>query len=227
MHRLRLNVSEDVLDGSALIARANRLDFDRARVRVVNFMGAPGAGKTSLLERLLEGLEDVRVGVLASEGMGTLDARRLTRFHAPVVRVDARALSFGGARHLDARIVRSALAQLPLLDLDILVVENVGDLVCPAEFGIGEHFRVMVSSVTEDENRPVKYPLVFRTCDLVLVNKVDLLPRFDFDLPRYLRHLDAVHPDVPRFEVSARNGRGIEAWRNWMIGLLESREVTA
>ena len=227
MHRLRVNVSEDVLDGSALIARANRLDFDRARVRVINFMGAPGAGKTSLLERLLEGLEDVRIGVLASDGMSGLDARRLTRFHAPVVRVNTGTLSFGGARHLDARIVRSALAQLPLLDLDILVVENVGDLVCPAEFGIGEHFRVMVSSVTEDEARPLKYPLVFRTCDLVLVNKVDLLPRFDFDLPLFLRHLDAVHPDVPRFEVSARNGRGVEAWRNWTLGLLEEHEVPA
>ena len=227
MHRLRVNVSEDVLDGSALIARANRLDFDRARVRVVNFMGAPGAGKTSLLERLLEGLEDVRIGVLASDGMHGLEARRLTRFHAPVVRVNTASLSFGGARHLDARIVRSALSQLPLRDLDILVVENVGDLVCPAEFGIGEHFRVMVSSVTEDEDRPLKYPLVFRTCDLVLVNKIDLLPRFDFDLPLFLRHLDAVHPEVPRFEVSARSGRGIESWRNWMLGLLEPREVTA
>jgi hydrogenase nickel incorporation protein HypB len=113
--------------------------------------------------------------------------------------------------------VRSALPQLPLDDIDLLVVENVGNLVCPAEFRIGEDARVMVSAVTEGEDKPLKYPLMFRTCDLVLVNKIDLLPHLDYDLDRFLRHLDHVHPDVERMLVSARTGEGVDAWRDWLV----------
>jgi len=124
---------------------------------------------------------------------------------------------FGGECHLDANMVRSALPSLPLEQLDLLVIENVGNLVCPAEFLVGEDYRVMVSSVTEGEDKPFKYPLMFRACDLVIVNKIDLLPHLDFDLDRYLHNLDAVHPGVDRLLVSARTGEGIEAWRDWLI----------
>ena len=237
MHRVRVRVVEDALDANNTIARANRQDFDRAGVTVVNFMSAPGAGKTTLLERLLERLRavplrenlPVRVGVLEGDVQGSLDADRLTRFHVPVVQLNTDP-GFGGECHLDANMVRSALPELPLDELDLLVVENVGNLVCPAEFRIGEDARVMVSSVTEGEDKPLKYPLMFRTADLVLVNKVDLLPHLDFDLPRFLRHLDAVHPGVPRLEVSARTGHGLDAWRDWMLELVAGRreaEATA
>ncbi|HZV75286.1 MAG TPA: hydrogenase nickel incorporation protein HypB [Conexibacter sp.] len=214
MHRVKVRVVEDVLDANATIARANRDDFERAGVTVVNLMSAPGAGKTTLLERGLADL-GVRAGVLEGDVQGSLDADRLASLHIPVVQLNTDN-GFGGECHLDANMVRSALPALPLDALDLLVVENVGNLVCPAEFAIGEHHRVMVSSVAEGEDKPVKYPLMFRACELVLINKVDLLPHLDFDLERFLYHLDAVHPHVPRMLVSARTGEGIEQWRAWL-----------
>jgi hydrogenase nickel incorporation protein HypB len=123
---------------------------------------------------------------------------------------------FGGECHLDANMVRSALPSVPLDEIDLLVIENVGNLVCPAEFRVGEDHRVMVCSVTEGEDKPLKYPLMFRTADLVLINKIDLLPHLDFDLGKLLYGLDAVHPGVPRMLVSARTGEGIEAFREWL-----------
>jgi hydrogenase nickel incorporation protein HypB len=215
MHRTRIRVVEDALDANNTIARANRDDFDRAGVTVVNLMSAPGAGKTALLERLLSGLDGVRAGVLEGDVQGSLDADRLASMHVPVTQINTDP-GFGGECHLDANMVRSAIPSLPLDDIDLLVVENVGNLVCPAEFRIGEDARVMVSSVTEGEDKPLKYPLMFRTCDLVLVNKVDLLEHLDYDLDLFLHHLDAVHPGVPRMLVSARTGEGVGAWRDWL-----------
>ena len=218
MHRVRVRVVEDALDANATIAAANRADFDRAGVTVVNLMSAPGAGKTSVLERVLGDLGGVRVGVLEGDVQGTLDADRLAPLHVPVIQLNTDA-GFGGECHLDANMVRSALPELPLDELDLLVVENVGNLVCPAEFRIGEDVRVMVSSVAEGEDKPLKYPLMFRACDLVLVNKVDLLPHVDFDLERFLGHLDAVHPGVEHMVMSARTGEGLEAFRDWLAAL--------
>jgi hydrogenase nickel incorporation protein HypB len=216
MHRVRVRVVEDALDANNTIARANRDDFDRAGVTVVNLMSAPGAGKTALLERALPGLDGVRAGVLEGDVQGSLDADRLAAKHVPVVQLNTDN-GFGGECHLDANMVRSALGSLPLDELDLLVVENVGNLVCPAEFRIGEDARVMVSSVTEGEDKPLKYPLMFRACELVLINKVDLLEHLDFDLDRFLYHLDAVNPGVPRMLMSARTGAGVEAFREWLV----------
>ena len=216
MHRTKVRIVEEALDANNTIAQANRADFDRAGVRVVNFMSAPGAGKTALLERVVADLPGVRVGVLEGDVQGSMDADRLASLHVPVTQLNTDA-GFGGECHLDANMVRSALPQLPLDDIDLLVVENVGNLVCPAEFRIGEDARVMVSAVTEGEDKPLKYPLMFRTCDLVLVNKIDLLPHLDYDLDRFLHHLDHVHPDVERMLVSARTGEGVDAWRDWLV----------
>jgi hydrogenase nickel incorporation protein HypB len=210
-----VTVLEGVLDANDTIAAANRADFDRAGVRVVNLMSAPGAGKTTLLERAARGLDDVRLGVLEGDVQGSLDADRLADLHVPVVQVNT-APGFGGECHLDANMVRSAIPSLPLEELDLLVIENVGNLVCPAEFAVGEDHRIMVSSVTEGEDKPLKYPLMFRACELVVVNKVDLLPHLDFDLDLFLHHLDAVHPDVPRLLVSARTGEGVDRWCDWL-----------
>ena len=220
MHRTRIRVSEDVLDANDTIARANREDFDRHGVRVLNLMSSPGAGKTSLLERALEGELTVRVGVLEGDVRGTLDADRIASMHVPVTQVNTDP-GFGGECHLDANMVRSAIPALPLKEIDLLIVENVGNLVCPAEFRIGEDARVMVSSVTEGEDKPLKYPLMFRTCELVLVNKVDLLDHLDYDLDRFLGHLEDVTPGVETILVSARTGEGVEEWRRWMLGLAE------
>ncbi|HKG17761.1 MAG TPA: hydrogenase nickel incorporation protein HypB [Solirubrobacteraceae bacterium] len=215
MHRTKVKVVEDALDANNTIARANRDDFDRADVTVVNLMSAPGAGKTALLERVVSGLDGVRVGVLEGDVQGSLDADRLAGLHVPVTQLNTDA-GFGGECHLDANMVRSALPEIPLDDIDLLVIENVGNLVCPAEFRVGEDVRVMVSSVTEGEDKPLKYPLMFRACELVLVNKIDLLPHLDYDLDKFLGNVDAVHPGVARMAVSARTGEGIAAWRDWL-----------
>jgi hydrogenase nickel incorporation protein HypB len=216
VHRVRVRVVEDALDANNTIARANRADFDRAGVTVVNLMSAPGAGKTSLLERTLGDLGDVRVGVLEGDVQGSLDADRIADAHVPVVQLNT-APGFGGECHLDANMVRSALPSLPLEDLDLLVVENVGNLVCPAEFRIGEDVRAMVASVAEGDDKPLKYPLMFRACELVVVNKIDLLPYVDFDLDRFHYHLDAVNPGVRRVLTSARTGEGLDEWREWLV----------
>jgi hydrogenase nickel incorporation protein HypB len=226
MHRVKVRVVEDALDANNTIARANRDDFDRHDVTVVNLMSAPGAGKTTLLERVLRDLGDVRAGVLEGDVQGSYDADRLATLHVPVTQLNTDP-GFGGECHLDANMVRSALPALPLEDIDLLVIENVGNLVCPAEFRVGEDARIMVSSVTEGEDKPLKYPLMFRTCELVLINKIDLLPHLDFDVEKFLHNLDAVHPGVPRMLVSARSGEGVEAWRDWLLELPARREVPA
>jgi hydrogenase nickel incorporation protein HypB len=217
VHRTRVRVVEDALDANNTLARANREDFDRAGVRVVNLMSAPGAGKTTLLERALEtGLDGLRVGVLEGDVQGSLDADRLSALHVPVTQLNTDP-GFGGECHLDANMVRSAIPALPLDDIDLLVIENVGNLVCPAEFRVGEDVRAMVCSVTEGEDKPLKYPLMFRTCELVIVNKIDLLPHLEFDVDRLLANLDQVHPGVDRMLVSARTGEGVEALRDWLV----------
>jgi hydrogenase nickel incorporation protein HypB len=218
MHRTKVRVVEDVLDANNTIARANRDDFDRHHVTVLNLMSAPGAGKTTLLEKALPGLDGVRAGVLEGDVAGSLDADRLAAVHVPVTQLNTDA-GFGGECHLDANMVRSALPSLSLADLDLLVIENVGNLVCPAEFRVGEDARAMVSSVTEGEDKPLKYPLMFRACELVIINKVDLLEHLDFDLDKFLYHLHAVHPDVPHMLVSARTGEGMDEVRDWLVRL--------
>jgi hydrogenase nickel incorporation protein HypB len=217
MHRTRVRVVEDALDANNTLARANREDFDRAGVRVVNLMSAPGAGKTTLLERILaEGLDGLRVGVLEGDVQGSFDSDRLSALHVPVTQLNTDP-GFGGECHLDANMVRSAIPALPLEDIDLLVIENVGNLVCPAEFRVGEDVRAMVCSVTEGEDKPLKYPLMFRTCELVVVNKIDLLPHLEFDVDRLLANLDQVNPGVERMLVSARTGQGVEALRDWLV----------
>ncbi len=219
MHRTKVRVVEDALDANNTIARANRDDFHRADVRVVNLMSAPGSGKTTLLERTLgEGLGDTRVGVLEGDVAGSLDADRLSALHVPVTQLNTDK-GFGGECHLDANMVRSALPQVGLDEIDLLVIENVGNLVCPAEFRVGEDVRAMIASVAEGEDKPLKYPLMFRACQLVVVNKIDLLPYVDFDLDRFLGYLEQVNPGVEHMVVSARTGEGVDEFRGWLQGV--------
>ncbi len=227
MHRTKVRVVEDALDANNTIARANREDFDRHHVSVVNLMSAPGAGKTTLLERTLsEPLGEVRVGVLEGDVQGSFDADRLASLHVPVTQLNTDS-GFGGECHLDANMVRSAMPELPLHDIDLLVIENVGNLVCPAEFRVGEDVRAMVCSVTEGEDKPMKYPLMFRTCEVVVINKIDLLPHLDFDLDKFLYYLDQVNPSAQRMLVSARTGEGVQAWRDWLLTVSEREQALA
>jgi hydrogenase nickel incorporation protein HypB len=219
MHRVKVRVVEDALDANNTIARANRDDFDRAGVTVVNLMSAPGAGKTTLLERVLaQDVGGLRVGVLEGDVQGSLDADRLAHLHVPVTQLNT-GNGFGGECHLDANMVRSALPALPLDEIDLLIIENVGNLVCPAEFRVGEDVRMMVASVAEGEDKPLKYPLMFRACEMVVINKLDLLEHVDFDLDKFLYHLDAVHPGVAHLQVSARTGEGVDELRAWFAAL--------
>jgi len=228
MHRTKVRVVEDVLDANNTIAQANRDDFDRHGVSVVNLMSAPGAGKTRLLERVLDGMADegVRVAVLEGDVQGSYDADRLSMLHVPVVQLNTDG-GFGGECHLDANMVRSAIPSLPLADIDLLIIENVGNLVCPAEFRVGEDARIMVCSVTEGEDKPLKYPLMFRACELVIVNKIDLLAHLEFDVDRLEANLDAVHPHVERMRVSARTGEGVDAVRHWLLQVPERAHAVA
>ena len=223
MHRSRGRVVEGVLDANDTIAAANRADFDRAGVTVVNLMSAPGAGKTRLLERVVAELDGVRVGVLEGDVQGSLDADRLSVLHVPVTQVNTDP-GFGGECHLDANMVRSALPAFALEEIDLLIIENVGNLVCPAEFRVGEDARAMVCSVTEGEDKPLKYPLMFRTCELVVVNKIDLLPHIDYDLDELLRNIESVNPGAKVLQCSARTGEGVDGFREWLAGVGERAE---
>ncbi len=232
MHRTKVRIVEDALDANNTIARANRSDFDDHDVSVLNLMSAPGAGKTTLLERALAAplpgaeADAIRVGVLEGDVQGSYDADRLASLHIPVTQINTGS-GFGGECHLDANMVRSAIDALPLHDIDLLVIENVGNLVCPAEFRVGEDARAMVCSITEGEDKPLKYPLMFRACELVVINKVDLLPHLEFDLPKLLHHIDAVNPGVRTIVTSARTGEGVDELRGWLAELAQRRVAAA
>ncbi|MBV9850951.1 MAG: hydrogenase nickel incorporation protein HypB [Armatimonadetes bacterium] len=217
-------VMEGILDANDALAQANRDKFDQAGTYVINMMSSPGAGKTTILERTLEALGGkLRMGVVEGDVQTSLDADRLARFGVPTVQINTGS-EWGGGCHLDANMVRCGLPSLPLQEIDLLFIENVGNLVCPAGFRLGEDTRVMVASVTEGEDKPLKYPFMFRSAELVLVNKADLLTHLDFDLALFLRNLDAVNPGAPRILLSARTGQGIQEWYSW---LMTRREAVA
>ena len=214
---LRVEVLERILDENDRTAEANRRDLEQHGVRAVNLMSSPGAGKTTLLYAAIRELAGrARVGVLEGDIETPLDAQRIAELGVPVALVNT-ANGFGGECHLDAPMVRSVLGELPLRDLDVVVIENVGNLVCPAEFDVGEAARALVYSVTEGEDKPLKYPLMFRAADLVVVNKVDLLPHLDFDLGAFYGNLRDVHPGVPTIEASATTGTGVSEFCAWLL----------
>lgn len=214
---MEVSVLRNVLDANDLIARENRREFDARGCFVVNLMSAPGSGKTAILEQTIRALDGrLRVGVIEGDVQGTLDADRLAPLGVPVVQINTDPL-FGGECHLDARMVRNALPVLPAGGLDLVVIENVGNLVCPAEFSVGEDRKVMVASVPEGEDKPLKYPLMFRVSQLLLLNKIDLLDRAGFDLARFRANVARVNATLPVLELSARTGQGVEAWAEWLV----------
>ncbi|MEW6074111.1 MAG: hydrogenase nickel incorporation protein HypB [Planctomycetota bacterium] len=209
----RIRLVTSVLEANDRIAARTREACTAAGVLLVDVLGGPGAGKTALLEATLPRL-GARAAVIAGDLETSRDAERLAACGVPVVQITTN--SFGGACHLDAGMVAQALDQVPLTAIDVLFVENVGNLVCPAEFDIGQHARVVVLSVAEGEDKPLKYPLAFRRADAAVVAKIDLLPHLEFDLARLRESLHAVHPSLPCFELSVRSGAGLEAWLLWI-----------
>jgi hydrogenase nickel incorporation protein HypB len=212
----RVAVLESILSENDRVADANQAELLGHGVWSVNVMSSPGAGKTTLLKRTLGALGDeVRIGVLEGDIATSLDADQLDGLGAAISLVNTSA-GFGGECHLDAVMVRSGLQRLPLGDLDLLFIENVGNLVCPAEFNVGESAKAMVYAVTEGEEKPLKYPVMFRAADVVVINKVDLLPHLDFDIDGFYANLKAVNPEVAVIPMSARTGEGVDDWCRWL-----------
>jgi hydrogenase nickel incorporation protein HypB len=209
---VKVSVVEGILSANDEIARQNRQLLDRHGVCVMNLMASPGSGKTSLILRTIDALRDrVRIGVVEGDIASTIDADRVAAKGVPVVQINT-----GGQCHLDAPMLQRALAQLPLADLDLLVIENVGNLVCPVDFKLGENLNVMIASAPEGDDKPYKYPAIFIAVDAVIINKVDLLPYVRFDVAGFRQLLKGMNPDVRVFELSCETGQGIEDWAEWV-----------
>jgi hydrogenase nickel incorporation protein HypB len=212
---MKVKVVTRILEANDRIAEENRKRFKEAGVYVVNLMGAPGAGKTTLLERTISALKPhLMIGVIEGDIVGSDDAERISALDVPVVQINT-----GGACHLDANMVSEVLSELPLKDLDLLIIENVGNLVCPAEFMVGEDMKIMVLSVAEGHDKPLKYPLMFRESSALVLNKIDLLPYMNTDMNKVRNDSLALNPKLKIFEVSCSTGTGIEAWAQWLNGL--------
>jgi hydrogenase nickel incorporation protein HypB len=216
---VRVDILENLLSENDRVAEANRSAFDGAGVRAVNLMSSPGAGKTALLKRTLRQLgASMRIGILERDIATSLDADELDGEGASAIAVVNTSAGFGGECHLDAVMVRAGMTRISLADIELLIIENVGNLVCPAEFAVGEHARAMVYAVTEGEEKPLKYPVMFRAADVVVVNKIDLLPHLEFDLDKFLSNLKAVNPTAQVIQASARTGAGVDEWCSWLTG---------
>ena len=210
-----IKVARRVLDANEEMARRNRDYFDSRRIFVLNMMSSPGSGKTTTLEKtLVRIMPEIRSAVIVGDICTRNDADRLAASGAPVVQVNTDV--FGGDCHLSAQMIEKAIEGIALDELDLLIVENIGNLVCPAEFDIGEDARVVVLSVTEGEDKPAKYPLMFRECDAALLNKIDLLPYLEYDRQAAIDFIQQVHPGMPVFEISAKTEEGFETWLEWL-----------
>lgn len=215
-----LTIKEDILAANEEKARANRERLDRKGILLVNIMSSPGAGKTTLILQTIRSIKDrIRIGIIEGDVASTLDAERVSREGVPVVQINT-----AGGCHLDANMISCALDNLPLENLDLIFVENVGNLICPAEFALGEHKKVMLLSVPEGDDKPHKYPLMFTEVDLVLVNKIDVLPFFDFDLNALSKVLSSLNPSAKLFSISAKNGEGLDRWFSWLESQIEEKK---
>ncbi|MDA8164292.1 MAG: hydrogenase nickel incorporation protein HypB [Desulfobacteraceae bacterium] len=210
---MKVSVVKNILAANDRIAQENRELFDRNGVFAINLMSSPGAGKTSLLEAMGRDLgQRLRIAVIEGDIQSTLDAERVAAAGLLAVQIET-----AGACHLDANMVRSSLNDLDLAALDLLVVENVGNLVCPAEFTVGEHRKAMLLSVTEGEDKPLKYPLMFQESQALLISKIDLLPYVRCDLEKLKAAARTVNPGIRIFAVSTYTGEGLGEWHNWLL----------
>lgn len=213
---MKVKVVTRILEANDRIAAENRKLFNDAGVYVINLMSAPGAGKTSLIEQTIREFSiKLRTGIIEGDIAGTDDAQRIESLGIPVVQINT-----GGACHLDANMINEAVADLPLKDLDLLIIENVGNLVCPAEFKVGEDMKVMILSITEGDDKPLKYPLMFQESSALILNKIDLLPYTDANIEKIKRSSLSLNPSLKIFEVSCKTGEGIAEWTEWLQSLV-------
>ena len=212
MLNVKIEVMKNILSENDKIAEENRKLFNDKKIFVINLMGSPGSGKTSLLELTLAKLKDeIKIAVIEGDLFTAKDAERIENHNVPVVQINT-----AGGCHLDAAMVKRAIESLDLDSLDLIIVENVGNLVCPAEFDVGENCKVVVLSITEGDDKPLKYPLIFKESAVTILNKIDLLKFTNFNLNSAREDLTTIHPNIKIIETSCTNSNGIEEWCNWI-----------
>ncbi len=221
MDKVTIPVVKNILQAHEKLAIKNRELFDSLGITVINLMSSPGAGKTSLLEKTIATLKDqIKIAVIEGDIQSDEDARRIQSTGVQVVQINT-----GGACHLDGSMIQSALDSLDLNGnkAELLIIENVGNLVCPAEFNLGEHFKVMILSVTEGDDKPLKYPLMFQKSSVLLINKADLLPYVNFDVEKVKSTCKQLNPEMEIFEISCKTGEGLEKWINWLNNQIKKK----
>jgi hydrogenase nickel incorporation protein HypB len=215
-----ITVGEDILGANEEKARANQNRLDAHGVLTVNIMSSPGAGKTSLILSTISRMkEKVKIAVIEGDVASSVDAEKVSDMGIPVVQINT-----GGGCHLDANMVEGALNNLPLEDTELLLIENVGNLICPNAFVLGEHRRVMISSMPEGDDKPLKYPAMFADTDVVLLNKIDLQPHLDYNLDAFKKVVTGLNPDVIILPISCKTGEGMEAWFSWLESEVKDRK---
>lgn len=209
----RLNIQEDILSANNRLAELNRATLDNAGVSALNFLASPGAGKTSLIERTVENfIEKMNIAVIDGDIATSIDADRASAAGAAAVQINT-----GGECHLDAIMLSEALNKLELEPTDLLIVENVGNLICPANFQLGTHLSVLIASIPEGDDKPYKYPGMYRGVDILVVNKIDLLPYIQFDMDYFKQGVEILNPGVLTFQLSCSNGEGLDKWFEWVL----------
>jgi len=212
----KIEVVQNVLEANETIANRNQQLLDKHRVFVINIMSAPGAGKTSLVLQTLRRLKDrLNIAVIEGDVASTVDAEKVQNEAKAVVQINTR--NMPESCSLMAVMIESALKDMPLDKIDLILIENLGNLICPAEFALGEHKRVLIASLPEGDDKPIKYPLIFVDADAVIINKMDLLPHVDFDIAAFRRSVSGLNPEAEVFQVSCKTGEGIEEWCSWIL----------
>ena len=214
---MKINVVKNVLDANNRIAMENRALFDEKNIFVINLMSSPGAGKTTLVEETIKALKDrFSIAVIEGDIQDTYDADRIAKFDIPVVQINT-----GGACHIDGNMIRETFPDFNLDEIDFIINENVGNLVCPAEFSIGENIKVMILSTPEGADKPMKYPLMFKESTALIINKTDLMPYVNFDMEKAVKDAMSINPDLNIFKVSCKTGEGLDRWVSWMTSQIE------
>jgi len=214
---MRIKVLKNILEANEAIAAKNKNLFNKHKIFSINLMSSPGAGKTSLILQTIRKLKDkINIAVIEGDIASQVDANKIKVEKINVVQINT-----GGGCSLDANMISQALDNLPLSQVDLLLIENVGNLICPAQFSLGEHRRVIISSLPEGDDKPVKYPIIFTDADAVVINKIDLLPYLDFDLATFQKSIENLNPKVKIFRVSCNTGAGIDDWCSWVLAGLK------
>jgi hydrogenase nickel incorporation protein HypB len=215
---MKINVVKNILDANNRIAQENRNLFDEKNIYAINLMSSPGAGKTTLVEETIKALKDkFRIAVVEGDIQDTYDAERIAKLDIPVAQINT-----GGACHIDGNMIRETFPGFDMDNIDFIINENVGNLVCPAEFSIGENIKVMILSTPEGADKPLKYPLMFKESTAMIINKTDLLPYVNFDMGKAVKDAKSINPELNIFEVSCKTGEGLDKWFSWLTLQIEN-----